>query len=316
MLLLTACGGVDRDTPEATIASARKVVQEGRADKLGQFIYADSKDMRKLMNRFGVFLGNIQKLGDAVQEKFPKEVGELKAKAAEAAKSGKAGSLLTQMTSQMRPQRGKKPPTAAQQQATRDAFNDAVKDLFADPYAWIRQSETRLTTTFLTDDSVALLWDGEPVMPPLGMIMKKDTDGLWYFMLPTNMPGISNVMPKTDKEFQIWGSLITVFDKAVIDLTKEVKAGHIHSLEDLSHKAGEMALPPAMIVMLAFGELEQAKKKEAAGAKEAKGAPPTGTNAKGGAAFAAEPPKDVSKVPDVSPESPEKTKQGKTPPPK
>ena len=172
LFLLTACGGVDRDTPEATIASARKVVQEGRADKLGQFIYADSKDMRKLMNRFGVFLGNIQKLGDAVQEKFPKEVGALKAKAAEAAKNGKAASLLTQMTSQMRPQRGKPKPTMAQQEATRDAFNDAIKDLFADPYAWIRESETRLTTTFLTDDSVALLWDGEPVMPPLGMIMK------------------------------------------------------------------------------------------------------------------------------------------------
>ncbi len=119
MLLLTACGGVDRDTPEAAIASARKVVQEGRADKLGQFIYADSKDMRKLMNRFGVFLGNIQKLGDAVQEKFPKEVGELKAKAAETAKNGKAASLLTQMTSQMSRQRGKiKPPDPAQGSAS------------------------------------------------------------------------------------------------------------------------------------------------------------------------------------------------------
>src|SRR5262245_32225995 len=103
--LLAGCGGVDRDTPEATIASARKVVEQGRADKLGQFIYAENKDMRKLMNRFGVFMGNVQKLGDAVQEKFPKEVAELKAKAADAAKSGKATSLLSQMTSQVRSQR-------------------------------------------------------------------------------------------------------------------------------------------------------------------------------------------------------------------
>src|SRR2546423_9739051 len=93
-LLLTACGGSDCSTPEATIASARKVVQQGRADKLGQFIYADSPDMRKLLNRFGVFLGNIQKLGEAVQEKFPKDVESLKARAADAAKSGKASSLL------------------------------------------------------------------------------------------------------------------------------------------------------------------------------------------------------------------------------
>ncbi len=146
------------------------------------------------------------------------------------------------------------------------------------------------------------------------MIMKKDTDVLWYFVLPTNMPGISNVMPKTDKEFQIWGSLITVFDKAVIDLTKEVKAGHIHSLEDLSHKAGEMALPPAMIVVLAFGELEQAKKKEAAVAKDPKSPAPTKTNSSGGQGAASEP-KDPSKVPEVPPADLEKIKQGEKPPP-
>src|ERR1044071_816703 len=98
---LIGCGDSARDTPETTIASARKVVEQGRADKLGQFIYADSKDMRRLLNRFGVFLGNVQKLGDAVQEKFPKDVADLKAKAADAAKSGQAGSLLTQISSQM-----------------------------------------------------------------------------------------------------------------------------------------------------------------------------------------------------------------------
>ena len=126
------------------------------------------------------------------------------------------------------------------------------------------------------------------------------------------MPGVSSVMPKTDKEFQIWGSLITVFDKAVIDLTKEVKAGHIHSLEDLSHKAGEMALPPAMIVMLAFGELEQAKKKEAAG-KDPKAPPPIRTGANGGKGTNPEPSKDLSKIPEVSPEDLEKIKKGEKP---
>jgi hypothetical protein len=316
---LAACGGPDRDTPEATIASARKVVEQGRADKLGQFIYADSKDMRRLLNRLGVFLGNIQKLGEAVQQKFPKEVSELKARAADAAKSGKATSLLGQMTSQLRPGRGqRKPPDPAQAQATRDAFNDAIKDLFADPYGWLAQSETRLTTSFLTDDSVALLWDGQPVMAPLGMIMKKDTDGKWYFVLPTNVPGISNFMPKTQEQFQIWGSLITVFDKTVLDLTKEVQSGRLHSLEDVSHKAGEMALPPAMIVMLAMGEYDQAKRKEANGGKEPPPKPPQRrANANGGVGSGPEPPADLSKVPQVSPEDADKIGKGEkqAPPP-
>jgi hypothetical protein len=305
MILLVAACGEDRDTPEATIASVRRVVQQGRADKLGQFIYADSKDMRRLLNRFGVLLGNVQKLGEAVQEKFPKEVAELKAKAADAAQSGKATSLIGQMTSQMRQGRGqRKPPDPAQAQAAKDAFNDSIKNLFADPYGWVAQSETRLTTEFLTDDSVALQWDGQPVMAPLGMIMKKDTDGKWYFVLPTGLPVINNFMPHTPEQFQIWGSLITVFDKTVIDLTKEVKSGRLRSLEDVSRKAGEMALPPAMIVMLAMGEYEQAKKREANGGKDPSPAGRKRPNAQGGVGTGPEPPKDTGKIPEVPPPKP------------
>jgi hypothetical protein len=316
VLALAACGGGDRDTPEATIASARKVVEQGRADRLGQFIYADNKDMRKLMNRFGVFLGNVQKLGDAVQERFPKDVAELKAKAADAAKSGKATSLLTQLTSQMRPGKNRKPPDPGQAQATRDAFNNAVKDLFADPYGWLRQSETRLTTTFLTDDSVALLWDGEPVMAPIGMIMKKDKDGKWYFVLPTSAPGISSIMPKTEDEFKVWGYMITVFDKAVIDLTKKVRSGELHSLEDVSREAGESALPPILMCMVAYGELEQAQKKQANGGKDPAPQPPQRRkNASGGAGTGSEPPKDLSQVPQVSPEDADKVGKGEKPAP-
>src|SRR6185295_11826758 len=132
-------------------------------DKLGQFIYADNKDMRKLLNRFGVFLGNIQKLGAAVETKFPKEVAELKAKAAQAAQDGKSTSLIGQMTAQMRQRGQRKQLDPGQAQAAKDAFNDAIKRVFADPYGWVDQSETRLTTEFLTDDSVALQWDGQPV---------------------------------------------------------------------------------------------------------------------------------------------------------
>ncbi len=117
------------------------------------------------MNRFGVFLGMSKKLGDAVQEKFPKEVADLKAKAEQAAKDGKATSLLAQLTSQLRPRGKRQLPNPPQPDKARDdAINNAIKDFFADPYAWVRESDTRLTTAFLTDDSVALLWDGQPVM--------------------------------------------------------------------------------------------------------------------------------------------------------
>ncbi|MBS0197171.1 MAG: hypothetical protein JSR77_10470 [Planctomycetes bacterium] len=258
-------GEADRSTPEAAIRAARDAVMNGDARRLGDYIYYDNDEMRRLMRRFGVFLGNVQDLGDAIQKAFPAQVAELKAKAEEAAKAGKTTSLLAQMTSQFRPQGGRRkrpdgpPPTDA-----RNAFDDALKSVFADPYGWLRESEAKLTTVYHTDDQVMLMWEEKPIMPPIGMYMKKAADNKWYFLLPTNLPGISNFMPRTKEQFQIFGGLITVFDNVVIDLTKDVKSGRLRSLDDVSRKAGEKTFIPAAMTVFAYTKLMESQKKEAA----------------------------------------------------
>jgi hypothetical protein len=268
--LLAACDrGPDRTTPEGTIAAARWAVERAEARRIGDYIYAESDDMRRLMKRLGVFLGNVQQLGNAIQTKFPAQVAALKSQAEQAAKDGKSTSLLSQLSAQMRPGKGKsRPAMPAQDEGARSAFDDALKSLFADPYAWIRESEKRLSTTFLTDDSVALLWDEKPIMAPIGMVMKKDArDGRWYFVLPTNLPGVSNFMPKTKEQFEIFGGLIKVFDQVVVDLRKDVESGKLASLDDVSRAAGEKTFLPAALTVFAYSRLTETQKKEAA-AKE------------------------------------------------
>lgn len=264
---LAACDrGPDRTTPEGTIAAARWAVERAEARRIGDYIYADSDDMRRLMRRLGVFLGNVQQLGDAIQAKFPEQVASLRTQAEQAAKDGKTTSLISQLGSQMRPGKGKsRPAMPSQDEGARNAFDNALKNLFADPYAWIRESEKRLTTTFLTDDSVALLWDEKPILPPLGMVMKKDArDGRWYFVLPTNVPGVSNFMPKTKEQFEIFGGLIKVFDQVVVDLRKDVESGKLASLDDVSRSAGEKTFLPAALTVFAYSRLSDSQKKEAA----------------------------------------------------
>jgi hypothetical protein len=260
-MLVAACDrGPDRSTPEGTIEAARWAVERGEAKKLGSFIYSDSPDMKRLMRRFGVFLGNVQDLGNAIQAKFPKEVEQMRSVAETAAKEGKATSLLGLVSSQMRGGRNRRsgPPNTD----VRGAFDEALKNLFADPYAWIRESETRLTTTFLTDDSVALLWDGQPIMPPIGMVLKRDAaDGLWYFLLPTNLPGVSSFMPKTKEQFEIFGGLIKVFDQVIIDLKGDVESGRLSSLDQVASKAGEKTFIPAAMTVFAYTKLTENQKK-------------------------------------------------------
>lgn len=256
LLVLLVSGCEDKSkysqaTPEAAIATARLMVEEGKARRLSDLIYADNADTRAFLSRTGVFLGNLQKLGSAVQQKFPNDVTKLQADMEEAAKKGKATSLFGQLAQQAMP-RGRRPNMDTTQ--ARDAFDDALKSILADPYSFLRQGEKRLTTEYLTDDSVSLRWDSKPIMAPIGMRMKLGEDGKWYFALPTNIPGASAFLPKTKEEYEILGGLIEVFDNMVIDLTKDVQNGRVTSLDSLARAAGEKAFLPAVMVMFAYSK--------------------------------------------------------------
>ncbi len=250
-----------QDTPDQTIRTAKMLVEKGKAKQLSTLIYAENENWRKLMRRTGVFLGNIQTLGNELEMAFPKEVGELRERAKTAAAEGKATSLVGVLSKQAMGGRRKR-PSEKERAEMEQAMQDAMKRLFADPYAWLKEADGRLTTVPVNDNTAALMWDGQTVMPPLGMIMKKAEDGKWYFVLPTNLPGVNQFMPKTEKEFRLWGSIITTFDNVVIDLTKDVREKRLTNFEMVAMKAGEKAFIPAAMTFAAYGAYLDAKKRE------------------------------------------------------
>lgn len=261
--VLAGCGRspYSQDTPDEVIQSAKLMVENGEAKRLAGLIYAASDDERRLYNRLGVVLGNLQLLGEALNEKFPKEVAALKERAQASAAKGEATSVLGELMRSAQPQRARR---RAEAQAQSRAMNDAITRLFADPYSFLADAEGKLSTAYLTDTTAAVTWDGKPVMPPLGLVLKEHTDGKWYVVPPSTVPGVSAVWPRTKKEFQIWDAILVVFDKAAVDIRKDVEAGRASSLEDVSRLAGEKALAPTMLVFYALGQLKDAQKREAA----------------------------------------------------
>lgn len=256
-----------RNTPEATIETARQMILNGDGKRVGELIYAENEDEARLMRRLGRMLGNLNDLGNAIQEKFPEDVAKLKARAEESAKSGKGGTMVNRVFSQMRGQqqrRGQRPGQQSEQ-----LFNDLLKTIFADPYGWLKESEDKITTAYMTEDLVAVLWEGKPIMPPIGVTMRKDAKGQWAFVVPNNLPGVRDFWPNNEDEFQIWGGLIQVFDNVVIDLAKDVREGRASSLDDVARRAGEKTFVPAVITVFAFGQLQEAQKKELRAKKEA-----------------------------------------------
>lgn len=266
LVILPGCSDDwDQNTPEGTIRTARMLVEKKRARELHKLIYQESPEMTEFLRKVGVLLGNLQKLAVQVEKSLPDDVAELRAKAAAAAtetKDGaKAASLLGQLTSQRR-RRGGGPDFKAQE-AQQEAFQGLVGTLFADPYQILRENEARLTTAYLTDDSVSLRWDDEPILAPIGLQMKRDElTGLWYFKLPTSIPGLANYLPKSKKEWRIAEYAIVVVNNTIVDLRKDLETGQITSLDRMGRSAFEKILPPGLMIFASYAKALEDRKKQ------------------------------------------------------
>lgn len=245
-------------TPDDVITTARLMVERGDADRLTDLLYAENKQMRALLEQLGTVFGHMQTLAEAVAKKYPEEVAKLKQEAEEAAARGEASSLLARLAGAGgRRARGQAGEQAQQQ------FNQLVKALFADPYAFLRDNSGKLSTSAIDDDRAAVLWDGKPVFPPLGLLLQRQ-NGKWYAVLPTNLPGVSGVMPRNDEEYEIFGAIIESIDNMLIDLTEDVRAGKARDLEEVSRKAGEKAFIPVALAAFAYSQAVEARKKQPA----------------------------------------------------
>lgn len=269
--VLTACSRdpYPQGTPEETLASAQLMVKNGEAEKLPRLIHADNPDMRRWLNTVGRLLGDVETLATTINAKFPGEVAELRRKAEEAAKEGRATSLIGQIVQQSRGAAGGKARSrggqAKDRSQTRDDFNDALTRLFTDPYAFLNDTQGRLTVVEVDDETAAILWDEKPVLPPVGMVMRKEEDGRWCIVLPTNVPGADKFMPQDKEQWEILGKLVVTLDKMTIDLNKEVAEGRHQSLASVSRRAGEMTFVPAVMVVYAYGKYGEGEKEAGGG---------------------------------------------------
>lgn len=271
-LMLSACG--DRDysqkSPDDVLRTAKLMVERGEARKLSALFYAENDDMRKVLHNVGVLLGNLQRLGQAVSEGFPKDVTQLKARAEAAAKSGKSTSFLSQIASQAsgasgRNRRSTKDPEKARKEMAQrqEQFADALNMLFADPYGFLGANASKLSTTPLADDMAAVLWDGQPVLPPLGMVMRKSSDDKWYIVLPLNIPGLPNYLPQNPQEYKVFGALVAIINNVIVDLARDVREKKITDIDDLSRKAGEKVFIPAAMGYVAYSKMIEDRRKKA-----------------------------------------------------
>lgn len=271
-VIATGCGdasrrGYDQSSPEATIATARLMVEQGHAERLGELIWADSPEWRELYLRLGDLLGEMQGLAESVQRNMPEEVAQVRRDAEEAAREGRASNFLQQALTGRRSRPGAAPiPGRPGGPDPRRLLDATLKQIATDPYGWLSEAEGRLGYEWIDDYTVALTWDQRAIAPPIGITMRQHDNGNWYLVLPTSLPQVRPVVPNTPEKFAIWASIIQVMHNAVKDMRGNVDRREVRNLDDLARKAGENLLLPMGLVFLAYGKLleEDAREQRAA----------------------------------------------------
>lgn len=254
-VLLIACASMvgcgerpktySQETPDDVLKSAVLMVKNRETEKLGTLIWSEGPEMKVMLSRLGVLLGNMQKLSVAATEKFPAEFAAMRAEADKAAASGKPNSLLSGL---MNAGRGKSVQGPDPAQA-----RDLVNQLFADPYGWLERNSTRLTTIKPTDDAAFILLDGQPAIPVIGLGMKLE-NGKWYVQLPSNVPPITSFWPRSKAQWSILTSTVKVLNNAVEEMTEDVKTGRVTTLKTLGDRAGDKLIFPGGIAFVAYGK--------------------------------------------------------------
>ena len=247
-------GEMAAGTPDELIASVFEAVEKGRPDLLPDLIYAPTPEFRPVLDRLGALCGNVQTLARALNERFPTEVATLRG---DAAGSG-AGALLRSA------QRGMQQAQQGGQGGRRGGGPEDGRflvALLADPYGWLARSKERVSTVEIAADSAAVLVDNKPAFG-VGLLLRKDK-GRWWIDLPWQIPQVAKYAPRTPEEHNILGFMVQSVDNAVIDLTKDVKAGKAASLEETSRLAGEKAFAPLMMCVIAYDRAMKAREQGA-----------------------------------------------------
>ncbi|MBX3390548.1 MAG: hypothetical protein KF691_13950 [Phycisphaeraceae bacterium] len=257
VIVLASCSrdpGYSQASPEATIATAKQMVKDGKAGLLVKLIHSDDENMRRCLNRLGHTLAHLQDLAMELNRAFPEEVRKLREEAAsQTANSGLSGLARTFTGGRATSRRDGSPA---------DAMNSSLTRLFASPFEALEEESANLTALQLDQETSSLLYKGGPIIPAVPILLKQDPkDKRWYFVLPIDLPILNGYFFKTPEAWRTYTGLIATLDNIVKDLTQDVRDGKLKSLNDTARVAGEKAFTSLPFAIIAIDRLTAAERR-------------------------------------------------------
>jgi len=239
-LPLVGCGGSDLDTssPQATIDTAMRLVEEGSIGRLPQLLHLDARPVtysdgvteasaiEDVRRKLGEMLDQLARVSRKLKERFPGDFER---------EGGVARRLLGGAD-----------------------WGAQVSVFLMDPFGFMREQRERLTAEDLGDGTAALLVDGEPVAG--GFVSMVETDDGWRVTIPVELARTSEFWPDSRHEWAVIASMMLAVENSLADFEQELDAGQFRDLDHAGERVGRMLGESVVVQSLIYAAMKQSGK--------------------------------------------------------
>ena len=238
--LLAGCGSEEYDTstPEAVLASARSMVENGDANRLPELIHFEARDIQfddgvteasaieEVKAKLAELMGRLWVIGEELQARFP----------------GESIDTLDEAVVMVGAEGG-------------GDWTDIVGQLLTDPYDFLDEGQGRIEILDLGDGTAAVLWDDEPALG--GFVAMLETDDGWRASVPIELVRDTEYWPQTRWEWSVVASMLLSIENALEDFENEVRNDQFRTLSQAAASAGRIVGESAVVQGIIYGMMKR-----------------------------------------------------------
>ena len=238
--LLAGCGTEEYDTstPEAVLASARSMVENGDANRLPELIHFEARDIQfddgvteasaieEVKAKLAELMGRLWVIGEELQARFP----------------GESLDTLDEAVVMVGAEGG-------------GDWTDIVGQLLTDPYDFLDEGQGRIEILDLGDGTAAVLWDDEPALG--GFVAMLETDDGWRASVPIELVRDTEYWPQTRWEWSVVASMLLSIENALEDFENEVRNDQFRTLSQAAASAGRIVGESAVVQGIIYGMMKR-----------------------------------------------------------
>lgn len=229
---------LETGTPEATLDTAMRLVEEGRIERLPSLIHLDARPItyadgvteasaiEDVRGKLSDMLGQLARVSSKLKERFP---GDFESEGQAVRRIAQGGD-----------------------------FGARVSEIILDPFAFLREQRDRLAAEDLGDGTAALSLDDEPVAG--GFVSMVETDDGWRFTVPIELARASEFWPESRHEWAVIASMMLAIENSLDEFEGQIDAGDFRDLDHAGERVGRLLGESVVVQSVIYATMKQSGK--------------------------------------------------------